>query len=154
MMMIPRQTRSRMAVGAGLLTKQVVGDADSGDDARIRREHFIKGKTIKEIARDPEVSRNTLRKVLRSGETFFEYERLVQAPPKPGRWAAELNGLLAANATKSARVQLTLIRIFEELRGGVAVTAATMRCYAGRVHTGNVRDRARRPTNAAKSHRR
>ena len=36
--------------------------------ARIRREHFIKGKTIKEIARDLRVSRNTVRKVLRSGE--------------------------------------------------------------------------------------
>jgi hypothetical protein len=43
--------------------------------ARIRREHFIKGKTIKEIARDLKVSRNTVRKVLRSGETSFEYER-------------------------------------------------------------------------------
>ena len=30
--------------------------------ARIRREHFIKGKTIKEIARDLKVSRNTVRK--------------------------------------------------------------------------------------------
>jgi orotate phosphoribosyltransferase-like protein len=46
--------------------------------ARIRREHFIKGKTIKEIARDLRVSRNTVRKVLRSGETSFEYERVVQ----------------------------------------------------------------------------
>ena len=35
--------------------------------ARIRREHFVKGKTIKEIARDLKVSRNTVRKVLRSG---------------------------------------------------------------------------------------
>ena len=58
--------------------------------ARIRREHFIKGKTIKEIARDLKVSRNTVRKVLRSGETSFEYERVVQPRPKLGRWAAEL----------------------------------------------------------------
>src|SRR3979409_783756 len=85
--------------------------------ARIRREHFIKVKTIKEIARDLKVSRNTVRKVLRSGETSFEYERMVQPRPKLGRWAAELDGLLAANAAKSAREQLTLIRIFEELRG-------------------------------------
>src|SRR5258708_836422 len=85
--------------------------------ARIRREHFIKGKTIKEIARDLKVSRNTVRKVLRSGETSFEYERVVQPRPKLGRWAAELDGLLAGNAAKSAREQLTLIRIFEELRG-------------------------------------
>src|SRR6201988_5046622 len=85
--------------------------------ARIRREHFIKGKTIKEIARDLKVSRNTVRKVLRSGETSFEYERVVQPRPKLGRWAAELDGLLAGNAVKAAREQLTLIRIFEELRG-------------------------------------
>src|SRR5438128_1224819 len=85
--------------------------------ARIRREHFIKGKTIKEIARDLKVSRNTVRKVLRSGETSFEYERVVQPRPKLGRWAAELDGLLAGNAAKSTREQLTLIRIFEELRG-------------------------------------
>ena len=69
--------------------------------ARIRREHFIKGKTIKEIARDLKVSRNTVRKVLRSGETSFEYERAVQPRPKLGRWAAELDRVLAANATKA-----------------------------------------------------
>src|SRR3954447_4928954 len=85
--------------------------------ARIRREHFIKGKTIKEIARDLKVSRNTVRKVLRSGETSFEYERVFQPRPKLGQWAAELDGLLAGNAAKAAREQLTLIRIFEELRG-------------------------------------
>ena len=85
--------------------------------ARIRREHFIKGKTIRAIARDLKVSRNTVRKVLRSGETSFEYERQVQPRPKLGHWASELDVLLAANATKSAREQLTLIRIFEELRG-------------------------------------
>ena len=42
---------------------------------RIRRERLVKGKSIKEIARDLKVSRNTVRKVLRSGETSFSYER-------------------------------------------------------------------------------
>ncbi len=92
-----------------MLTVETIG--------RIRREHFIKGKTIKEIARDLKVSRNTVRKVLRSGETSFEYERDVQPRPKLGRWTEELDELLAGNATKPAREQLTLIRIFEELRG-------------------------------------
>ena len=50
-----------------MLTVETIG--------RIRREHFIKGKTIREISRDLKVSRNTVRKVLRSGETSFEYER-------------------------------------------------------------------------------
>jgi transposase len=38
---------------------------------RIRREHLIKGKSIKEIARDLKISRNTVCKVLHSGETSF-----------------------------------------------------------------------------------
>ena len=84
---------------------------------RIRREHFLKGKTIKEIARDLRVARNTVRKVLRSGETSFEYEREVQPRRKLGRWTDELDGLLTENAAKPAREQLTLIRVFEELRG-------------------------------------
>src|SRR5215208_5312764 len=92
-----------------MLTVETIG--------RIRREHFLKGKTIKEIARDLRVSRNTVRRVLRSGVTSFEYEREVQPRPKLGRWTAELDELLASNAAKAAREQLTLIRIFEELRG-------------------------------------
>lgn len=95
--------------------------------ARIRREHFIKGKTIKEIARDLKVSRNTVRKVLRSGETSFEYERAVQPRPKLGRWAAELDRVLAANATKAAREQLTLIRTTKSCAAAVT-TVATMPC--------------------------
>ena len=84
--------------------------------ARNRREHFVKGKTIKEIARDLGVSRNTVRGVLRSGETSFEYERTVQPRPKLGRWTVEIDALLEGNAAKPAREQLTLIRIFEEFR--------------------------------------
>jgi len=84
--------------------------------ARIRREHFVKGKTIKEIARDLGVSRNTVRRVLRSGETSVEYERTVQPRPKLGRWTAEVDALLEGNAAKPTREQLTLIRIFEEFR--------------------------------------
>jgi predicted transcriptional regulator len=61
---------------------------------------FRPGKTIKEIARDLKVSRNTVRKVLRSGETSFEYERNVQLRPKLGRWTVDLEQLLAATAAK------------------------------------------------------
>jgi len=59
-----------------MLTVKTVG--------RIRREHFIKGKTIREVARDLKMSRNAVRKVPRSGETSFAYEREVQ----PRRTAA------------------------------------------------------------------
>src|SRR5207237_111207 len=80
--------------------------------ARIRREHFIKGKTIKEIARDLKVSRNTVRRVLRSGATSFEYEREVQPSFGPGEafqfdWSHEvvlLNGVTVI--VKVAHVRL------------------------------------------------
>ena len=83
---------------------------------RIRREHFIQGKTIREIARDLKLSRNTVRKVLRSAETAFSYGRQVQPRPKLGRWTEDLDRLLARNADAPARERMTLIRIFEELR--------------------------------------
>ena len=85
--------------------------------ARIRREFFVKGKSIKEIVRDLGVSRNTVRKVLRSGETAFSYERSVQPLPKLGPWSSDLDRLLEANADKARRERLTLIRMFEELQG-------------------------------------
>ncbi len=85
--------------------------------AKIRRGYFVQGKSIKAICRELRVSRKVVRKVLRSGATAFEYERAVQPQPKIGPWKDELNRLLAANATKSARERLTLIRVFEELRG-------------------------------------
>jgi transposase len=84
--------------------------------ARIRREFFVRGKTIKEIVRDLGVSRNTVRKVLRSEVTAFEYERRAQPLPKLGRWRDELDRRLVANEAKAARERLTLIRIFEDLR--------------------------------------
>jgi len=39
--------------------------------ARVRREHFVRGRSIKEISRDLHVSRNTVRKILRSGYLPF-----------------------------------------------------------------------------------
>ena len=83
---------------------------------RIRREHFVQGKTIREIARDLKLSRNTVRKVLRSAETAFSCGRQVQPLPKLGRWTEDLDRLLAANAKAPVRERLTLIRIFEALR--------------------------------------
>src|SRR5579864_6504304 len=85
--------------------------------AKIRRAFFREGKPIKAICRDMGVSRKVVRKVIRSGATEFRYEREVQPLPKIGRWSDELDQLLAANEGKPPRERLTLIRIFEELRG-------------------------------------
>lgn len=91
-----------------MLTVETIG--------RIRRAHFVQGKTIKEIVRDLRVSRNTVRKVLRSGATAFEYTREVQPHRRLGAWRDRLDGLLTENAGKSARERLSLLRIYEALR--------------------------------------
>lgn len=85
--------------------------------ARIRREFFTRGRAIKDIVRDLHVFRNTVRKVIRSGATAFAYEREVQPLPKLGPWRDDLDRMLTTNAGKSARERLTLIRIYEALRG-------------------------------------
>ena len=84
---------------------------------RIRREYSVKGKSIKQIARELQLSRNTVRKVLRSGATSFEYMRAVQPRPKLGAWHGDLDRMLSDNEARPARERLTLIRVFEELRG-------------------------------------
>lgn len=67
--------------------------------------------------RELHVSRNTARKILRSGETDFSYERERQSVPRIGPWQGQLEQFLAVGAGKPFRERLTLIRIFEELRG-------------------------------------
>jgi len=85
--------------------------------AKIRRAYFVQGKAIKAICRELGVSRKVVRKVLRSGATEFAYERRVQPQPKIGPWREQLERLLAANAGRPRRERLTLMRIFEEMRG-------------------------------------
>ena len=85
--------------------------------ARVRREYFVRGRPIREIARELHISRNTVRRILRSGEIAFEYERSVQPQPKLGPWREELDRLLAVNAARDRRERVTLLRIFEDLRG-------------------------------------
>jgi hypothetical protein len=81
--------------------------------ARVRREYFVRGRTIMQILRDLHVSRNTVRKILRSDETAFEFARSVQPQPKIGAWREELDRILARNAGRPRRERLTLMRIFE-----------------------------------------
>ena len=84
--------------------------------AKIRRAYFQEKKRIKQICRELRVSRNTVRKVIRSGATELTYERVVQPQPKIGPWKDSLDEMLAANARKPKRERLTRIRIFEEIR--------------------------------------
>lgn len=84
--------------------------------AKIRRAYFVQGKPIKAICRELRVSRKTVRKVVRSEETAFTYERASQPQPRIGPWRGELDRLLAANAARAVRERLSLTQVFEELR--------------------------------------
>ena len=52
-----------------------------------------------------------------AGDQFSPRERGRQPLPRIDPWRGQLDGLLLANEGKPARERLTLIRIFEELRG-------------------------------------
>jgi transposase len=99
--------------------------------AKIRRLHLVEGRPIKTICRDLGLSRKVVRKVLRSGATEFRYARTRQPLPKLGPWQAELDRLLEENAARPSRERLTLVRLFEALRGlGYAGGYDTVRRYA------------------------
>jgi transposase len=101
--------------------------------AKIRRAFFVQGKSIKLICRELRVSRKIVRKVIRSKATEFCYEREAQPLPKIGPWTDQLDELLLANEGRAARERLTLIRLFEELRGrGYGGGYDAVRRYAGR----------------------
>jgi transposase len=101
--------------------------------AKIRRAFFVQGKSIKLICRELRVSRKIVRKVIRSKVTEFRYEREAQPLPKIGPWTDQLDELLLANEGRAARERLTLIRLFEELRGrGYGGGYDAVRRYAGR----------------------
>ena len=109
--------------GGGMLAVDMI--------ARIRRAHFVDGKSIKQITREFDLARNTVRRVLRSGETAFAYEREVQPRPKLGAWTEALDRRLSANDRLSSRERLDLVRIYEDLRAeGFEGGYDTVRRYA------------------------
>src|SRR5215471_4089567 len=92
--------------------------------AKVRRAYFIHKKPIKihkkpikAICREFCLSRKVVRKVIRSEATAFRYERERQPLPRIDPWREQLDALLLANEARPARERLTLVRLFEELRG-------------------------------------
>ena len=83
---------------------------------RIRREHLVGKRSIREISRLLRVSRKVVRKALREPETQFAYVREVQPRPRLGVFIERLESLLAENAGQSARERLTARRLHELLR--------------------------------------
>src|SRR6201996_967142 len=98
-----------MGAGTGMLVVETIG--------KIRRAYFLQKKPIKAICRELCLSRKVVRKVIRSEATEFHYERGRQPLPRIDPWREELDAMLLVNEGNPVRERLTLMRVFEELRG-------------------------------------
>jgi len=83
---------------------------------KIRCAYRRDGKSIRQIARDFHLSRNTVKKALRGDVTEFTYARTTQPLPKLGPYEDSLLARLATDAAKPHREQRTAIALFEELQ--------------------------------------
>lgn len=83
---------------------------------KIRLAHH-QGKSIHGIAGELRLSRNTVRKVIRSGLTEFGYKRCRQPCPKLGAFIEKLETLLLEDEPLPKKHRRTARRFFEELQG-------------------------------------
>ena len=97
--------------------------------AKVRRAYFSDGKSIKAICRELRLSRKVVRKVIRSGETSFTYERTVQPRPKLGQRTAVLD---------DSDRQMVDILVAVLTDGLSAVEAACAEAIAHAVHSADV----------------
>ncbi len=81
---------------------------------KIRCAYHRDGKSIRQIARDFNLSRNTVKKVLRGEATEFTYARTQQALPKLGPYEESLLARLAADGARPLRERRTAMVLFEE----------------------------------------
>ena len=97
---------------------------------KIRCAYHRDGRSIRRIARDFHLSRNTEKKVLRGEETEFTYARTTQPMPKLGPYEDALLSRLAADRSKPRREQRTAVLLFEELqRAGFTGSYVSVRRY-------------------------
>ena len=70
---------------------------------KVRLAHHRDHKSIREIARDFNLSRNTVRKIIRTGATEFSYERKVQPRPRLEPFKEQLAKYLTEDSTKPVK---------------------------------------------------
>jgi transposase len=83
---------------------------------KIRCAYHRNGKSIRQIAREFHLSRNTVKKAWRSDVTEFTYTRSKQPMPKLAHYEERLQSLLKEEASKPVREQRTIVALFEELQ--------------------------------------
>ena len=84
--------------------------------SKVRLAHFRDGKGIREIAREFDLSRNTVRSIIRSGITEQKYERTEQPRPKLGSYVKRLEECLEEDSDKPVRHRRRAQILFEQLQ--------------------------------------
>jgi len=84
--------------------------------AKIRRAHFRDKKSLRQIAREMNLSRNTVRKIIRSEVTELHYERKVQPRPKLEPFKEQLIQSLEEDQKKPPKHRRTALLLFEMLQ--------------------------------------
>ena len=74
------------------------------------------GKSIRQTSKDLHLSRNTVRRAIRSGETLFQYERQKQPIPKLGPFIEMLDGRLDEDEKLPRKLRRTAQILFEEIQ--------------------------------------
>ena len=84
--------------------------------AKIRRMYHVDGKAIKVIARELNISKNTVRKVIRSNKTKFELANYTKDKPVLGKHLEVLNRLLEDNTKEPLRRRMTGKKLYQQLQ--------------------------------------
>lgn len=82
---------------------------------KVRRLHFVEQKGIKDIGRSLNLSRGTVRKIIRSGESEFKYERKSQPYPKLEPWRERLDQKLEENEALPKKQRRRITQIWRDL---------------------------------------
>jgi len=99
---------------------------------KVRQAHFREGKSIREITRELNIARNTVRNIIRSGVTDLVYERNDQPRPKLGSFIERLSELLKEDSAKPVRHRKSAQILFEQLqREGYEGGYDAVRRYVG-----------------------
>lgn len=80
--------------------------------AKIRKMYHVDGKAIRAIAKELNISKNTVKKVIRSNETKFELAKYTKDKPVLGKHLETLNQLLQENTKEPVRRRMTAKNYF------------------------------------------
>ena len=75
--------------------------------AKIRRDYYVHGKSLRRMARERKLSRKTVRKAIWENKTQFTYQRVVQPLRKMCNYVEQLDQLLSDNLELPRKRSLT-----------------------------------------------